>query len=48
MYAKVREVEAAETGNCSILDDKPIRLYLGETRKDSDQICQFVFTYYSV
>jgi hypothetical protein len=48
MYGKVREVEAAETGNCSILDDKPIRLNLGETREDTDQICQLVFTYYGV
>jgi hypothetical protein len=48
MYGKVREVEATETGNCSILDDKPIWLNLGETRKDTDQICQFIFTYYGV
>jgi hypothetical protein len=48
MYGKVREVEAAETGNCSILDDKPIRLNLGETRKDTDQICQLIFTHYGV
>jgi hypothetical protein len=48
MYAKVREVKAAETGNCSILDDKPIGLNLGETRKDRNQICKFIFTYYGV
>jgi hypothetical protein len=48
MYGKVGEVEATETGNCSILDDKPIRLNLGETRKDTDQICQLIFTYYGV